>query len=322
MMPCECTAQPLCESGLPRQCIRIGGGVCSLVDRKLCRLLAVDHHEGDVYVLALAEPRAGGAARSWVAATCAAVEALAHVPASIGVPNGKAYAQPLGDANRLYQPHAPAANGVPNGTARAQPLGTAKGSCQLHVPAANGVSNGIGHAQPLGAADSLCQPHAPAANGVPNGRAHAQPLGTAKGSCQPPGADTVLQHGERKAAEQGQRKGARAACAGVHACCACSPAPHSNSLAAGCAVPPFRLRRTRERYLADVEACLAAMCAGESYELCLTTALARCPAPDAAQLYSALRRINPAPYAAFLAFGDGGPQVAPACFALPPTCLG
>ena len=268
---------------------------CSLVDRKLCRLLAVDHHEGDVYVLALAEPRAGGAARSWVAATCAAVEALAHVPA---------------------------ANGVPNGTAHAQPLGSANGSCQPHAPAANGVSNGIGHAQPRGAANSLCQPHAPAANGVPNGRSHAQPLGTAKGSCQPPGAETVLQHGERNAAEQGRRKGARAACAGGDACYACSPAPHSDSLAAGCAVPPFRLRRTRERYLADVEACLAAMCAGESYELCLTTALARCPAPDAAQLYSALRRINPAPYAAFLAFGDGGPQVAPACCALPSTDLG
>ena len=75
------------------------------------------------------------------------------------------------------------------------------------------------------------------------------------------------------------------------------------------ALPPFRLRRPRQRYLADVEACLAAMCAGESYELCLTTALARRPAPDAAALYRALRRINAAPYAAFLAFGAGGPQV-------------
>ena len=75
------------------------------------------------------------------------------------------------------------------------------------------------------------------------------------------------------------------------------------------ALPPFRLRRPRQRYLADVEACLGAMCAGESYELCLTTALARRPAPDAAALYRALRRINAAPYAAFLAFGAGGPQV-------------
>ncbi|KAK9835181.1 hypothetical protein WJX81_004045 [Elliptochloris bilobata] len=75
------------------------------------------------------------------------------------------------------------------------------------------------------------------------------------------------------------------------------------------AVQALTLRRTRERYLADVEACLAAMCAGESYELCLTTALARRPAPDAAALYSALRRTNAAPYAAFLAFGARGPQV-------------
>ena len=75
------------------------------------------------------------------------------------------------------------------------------------------------------------------------------------------------------------------------------------------ALPPFRLRRPRQRYLADVDACLAAMCAGDSYELCLTTALARRPAPDTAALYSALRRTNAAPYAAFLAFGAGGPQV-------------
>ena len=49
---------------------------------------------------------------------------------------------------------------------------------------------------------------------------------------------------------------------------------------------------------------------GESYELCLTTAL-ECQQPvDAFELYRTLRRVNPAPYAAWLSF-SGGPQVCP-----------
>ncbi|KAK9861389.1 hypothetical protein WJX84_000779 [Apatococcus fuscideae] len=48
---------------------------------------------------------------------------------------------------------------------------------------------------------------------------------------------------------------------------------------------------------------------GESYEVCLTTALARCPAPDARILYPVLRALNPAPYAAWLSFGAQGPQI-------------
>jgi len=162
------------------------------------RLLALDHREGDVYALALAEPAAAGDARAWLQRTCGAVEALAGAAA---------------DA----------------------------------APAANGCCG------PPGAA--------------------ARPAGGAAG-------------GEAGGAERPGR-----------------PEPAAR------APPPFRLRRPRRRYLADVQACLDAMCAGESYELCLTTALARRPAPDVAALYSALRRINPAPYAAFLAFGAGGPKV-------------
>ncbi len=75
-------------------------------------------------------------------------------------------------------------------------------------------------------------------------------------------------------------------------------------------IEPFRLHRTRDTYMADVQACKDALYAGESYELCLTTALSRRGAPrKALDLYTILRRLSPAPYAAFLSFGDEGPRV-------------
>ncbi|MEU9344867.1 aminodeoxychorismate synthase component I [Streptomyces sp. NPDC048278] len=64
------------------------------------------------------------------------------------------------------------------------------------------------------------------------------------------------------------------------------------------------LVRDRATYLADIEACRRELRAGTSYEICLTEA-ARLPAPaDPYAFYRELRRVNPAPYAAFLRFGD------------------
>jgi para-aminobenzoate synthetase len=64
------------------------------------------------------------------------------------------------------------------------------------------------------------------------------------------------------------------------------------------------LVRDRATYLADIESCDRELRAGTSYEVCLTNA-ARLPAPpDAYEFYRVLRRVNPAPYAAFLRFGD------------------
>lgn len=64
------------------------------------------------------------------------------------------------------------------------------------------------------------------------------------------------------------------------------------------------LVRDRATYLADIESCGRELRAGTSYEVCLTNA-ARLPAPpDAYAFYRVLRRVNPAPYAAFLRFGD------------------
>ncbi|AXE88112.1 aminodeoxychorismate synthase component I [Streptomyces sp. Go-475] len=64
------------------------------------------------------------------------------------------------------------------------------------------------------------------------------------------------------------------------------------------------LVRDRARYLTDIEACRRELRAGTSYGVCLTNA-ARLPAPpDTFAFYRTLRRDNPAPYAAFLRFGE------------------
>ncbi|MEV2232748.1 aminodeoxychorismate synthase component I [Streptomyces phaeochromogenes] len=64
------------------------------------------------------------------------------------------------------------------------------------------------------------------------------------------------------------------------------------------------LVRDRETYLADIEACKRELNAGTSYEICLTNAAELPAPPDPLAYYRVLRRINPAPYAAFLQFDD------------------
>ncbi|WP_229401383.1 aminodeoxychorismate synthase component I [Micromonospora okii] len=65
------------------------------------------------------------------------------------------------------------------------------------------------------------------------------------------------------------------------------------------------LVRPRDGYLDDIDACLRQLRAGESYEICLTNE-ARLPFDgDPVGLYLRQRRLNPAPYAAYLDFGEG-----------------
>ncbi|WP_432572087.1 aminodeoxychorismate synthase component I [Kineococcus sp. SYSU DK005] len=75
----------------------------------------------------------------------------------------------------------------------------------------------------------------------------------------------------------------------------------------GAAVPPLPERvvaplldRTREEYLAAVEACREVLRAGESYEVCLTAQASTDAPVDPLTAHRRLRRANPAPYAALL----------------------
>ncbi len=66
----------------------------------------------------------------------------------------------------------------------------------------------------------------------------------------------------------------------------------------------FRLRRSAERYVDDIAACKSRLVAGETYEVCLTNKVVTDAPPDPLRLYRELRRVNPAPFAAFLRFGE------------------
>jgi para-aminobenzoate synthetase len=70
--------------------------------------------------------------------------------------------------------------------------------------------------------------------------------------------------------------------------------------------PPsaLSLARSRDQYLEDVEDSLEHLLDGESYEICLTNQLRAELDIDPLTLYRRLRRANPAPFAAYLRFGD------------------
>ncbi len=65
----------------------------------------------------------------------------------------------------------------------------------------------------------------------------------------------------------------------------------------------FRCGRGREQYLADIARAQAALAAGESYEVCLTDQISTNASPEPWPLYRLLRRVNPAPFAAYLKLG-------------------
>jgi para-aminobenzoate synthetase len=66
----------------------------------------------------------------------------------------------------------------------------------------------------------------------------------------------------------------------------------------------FRLSRSHQQYLDDIAACKRYLIDGDSYEICLTNKITAEVRPEPLALYRTLRRINPAPFSAYLRFGD------------------
>lgn len=69
-------------------------------------------------------------------------------------------------------------------------------------------------------------------------------------------------------------------------------------------IPQFTLCRNRDQYLKDIQSCFHEIDRGESYEICLTNLIHTDYRPDPLSFYRILRQHNPAPYSAFLKFGE------------------
>jgi para-aminobenzoate synthetase len=66
----------------------------------------------------------------------------------------------------------------------------------------------------------------------------------------------------------------------------------------------LHLARSHSRYLDDIAECKQRLLEGDSYELCLTNRIEAGVGEDPLAVYRRLRRANPAPFAAYLRFGD------------------
>ena len=66
----------------------------------------------------------------------------------------------------------------------------------------------------------------------------------------------------------------------------------------------FRLSRSHQQYLDDIATCKQRLIEGETYEICLTNRIAADVDAEPLALYRTLRRVNPAPFSAFLRFGE------------------
>jgi para-aminobenzoate synthetase len=66
----------------------------------------------------------------------------------------------------------------------------------------------------------------------------------------------------------------------------------------------FRLSRSHEQYLRDIATCKQRLIEGETYEICLTNKITAEVEVEPLALYRTLRRVNPAPFSAYLRFGE------------------
>ncbi|KXZ56786.1 hypothetical protein GPECTOR_1g708 [Gonium pectorale] len=243
------------------------------------RLVAVDHREGDVFLLAMYRGVDAGAegeeaegvgregqeamARTWLAETERALEQAA----------AEAAGRPAAGVGQDQYGCSPAKRPCA-GDERCQPAHLASS-----VPGANSLK----------ASGLVANGHLP--------------------SCAPEDSEPALQP---EAATPLSAPGSASPCctASAHESPPCQPATGTATAGAFTSgVVPFSLAHPRAAYLSNIAACQEALAAGESYEVCLTTALTRPAAPDPPALYRMLRSLNPAPYAAWLQCGPSGPTI-------------
>jgi para-aminobenzoate synthetase len=82
------------------------------------------------------------------------------------------------------------------------------------------------------------------------------------------------------------------------------PEGEPQSAAAQAEHPAFQLSRSHHQYLEDIATCKQRLIEGESYEICLTNKITAELPLEPLSLYRTLRRVNPAPFSAYLRFGD------------------
>jgi len=66
----------------------------------------------------------------------------------------------------------------------------------------------------------------------------------------------------------------------------------------------FKLARSHQQYIDDIVECKRQLEEGESYEICLTNKITAEVNPDPLALYRTLRRVNPAPFSAYVRVGE------------------
>ena len=241
-----------------------------------CRLIAIDHHQKDVYLLALAQPTSDSseqAAQNWLHATASSIHSL--VPCTLP---STAQQSLLSQRPRSVMG---SASSLADSSQTHQHMDTASSDAMSE--------DDWSHIDQRGSFSSLdsCLTDPGASTAA---TAHCQASLQPSATSAPPGTRSHPELTSR--AEQQQQTNMQ------------------QSLHAGVAShPPFKLARSQQQYLRDVAACQQALHDGESYEICLTTALVRPEGADALQLYKTLRKVNPAPYAAWMSFGADDLQI-------------
>jgi anthranilate/para-aminobenzoate synthase component I len=240
------------------------------------RLIVLDHHERQAYALAVHRDSAAesAAAAAWLRRACRCLELPQERKHGMCASSAAAPA-------RSHSSHQQASGSLPHHR---------QAACKSHALDSKRAQAHTAHAAPAHAPTPYTAVAMPVA-----GQRHDRQRSRRSSS----GAAEVA---EGHAAEHGTMHRLQPQLLST-----LSPAS-SLSTANGSSGAPSRrfvMHRSRAQYLRDIQACKDALFRGDSYEICLTNALV---APAAGiepwGLYRTLRRVNAAPYAAWLHCGQ------------------